>query len=89
MKIKISQNLIDAGEPENSQGCPLALACLEVVPDAIYMQVEPTCVTWGTIGEDDATPLVTYAHDAETWIEKFDSGEPVEPITVNLSTWHG
>ena len=82
MRVKISQKFIDAGKPQNSQKCPLALACRDAFPNAVGVHVGPSWVSWET--RSNTFVVHTYDHDAEDWIDKFDAGADVDPTTVNL-----
>ena len=88
MKIQVTQSNIDLGHLSTPGSCPLARAILDSIPDVWDVKAEHDEVSWKT-GSAGFGALTRYIcdHDARGWIEAFDSGIDVGPVTVNLENY--
>lgn len=80
--IRVNPEHIDAGEPDNCEKCPIALAVLEQFGDKL---------AWIEVSEAEIslhTPGTEYAADppaeAVEFITRFDNCDPVQPFEFTV-----
>ncbi len=80
MTINVTQEDIDKGKPDNNCECPVALAIRRTqnIPPHCHVYVEGKGAMWG---------FQSYALDTAgiNFIDSFDNGKPVTPLTVELT----
>ena len=84
--IRVTQEHIDQGEPQNGSSCPIALALQEQwdgeVTDVEVLAEGATVYTPGGWYCADTWPQV-----ASSFVEEFDYGEGGDPVEFPV-TWH-
>jgi hypothetical protein len=84
--INVTAEHIAAGERENCERCPVALAIRDAFPHLVYIEVAPEGISISLRGADiwGLKAHVDVAREVQEFIRAFDSGEPVEPFTFEL-----
>lgn len=90
--ITVTQDLIDTGERADCSMCPVARAITLSLPDGTSAQVRKQDgggYVWRTGLQKawwitDASQWKPFPPEVCTWIERFDAGDPCEPITFDL-----
>jgi len=78
MRIKVTQQDIDAGTRRSCLGCPIALALGRMVPGVSVGQGQIIWVADGEYHERDTPSAV------RRFISSFDDGYPVEPVVFDI-----
>lgn len=81
--VEVTQERIDAGERDNCEACPVALAVLAVVAEGVVVSVDGVSVALRLWGDDKFHHIVTPAR-AEGFIDAFDASRPVAPFRFPL-----
>lgn len=87
LRIEVTQTEIDSGKRHCGDSCPIALAIKKADPTLAYVDVDGSDIVVRRPGE------VHYMHvrtpdDAQSFINRFDAGVPVNPITLELTLTH-
>ena len=77
MKVRVTQQHIDAGEPEHAEYCPVARAVAEACP--LIESVLVLHKKWW--GDNVSHPL---PRSAQRFIARYDAGKPVKPFAFIL-----
>ena len=81
MKIHVSQDHIRVGQPRKPFDCPIALAIAIQVPGSTNVRVRSTTLSFKF---DKQTQVFTLSRKARKFIQAFDAGKLVEPISIIL-----
>ena len=79
--VSVTARHIATGIREDCEGCPVALAVIDALPDIPYVIVSPEAITVGPI---DAETRITPPAKVQDFIWAFDGGGLVEPFTFEL-----
>jgi len=90
VRVNVTQNDIDMGQPRSVCFCPFSLAIGRRVKKDIYFGVAGPYISY--CREDshpDADPIIENPDRVKEWIHSFDRGEEVSPIraTLEIPKW--
>lgn len=81
LTIRVTQNHIDKGRPEDCGRCPVALAVLDALPDVRRVYVDGDIISVRYARKDHVywCPI-----EVANFVSDFDSGDPVSPMTATV-----
>ncbi len=80
VRVDVTQECIDAGDPSNSKTCPVAYAANQI--DHLHrVEVNPYIIEFVYL---DQHYLIDLPMEAVEFIHQFDSGKYVEPFSFEI-----
>lgn len=79
IQVEVTQEHIDKGTSADCYACPIALAMTELGLENVMVDTGTFC--YGRFYLGYSTPGI----EAQSFISKFDDGEPVQPFTFPLT----
>ena len=83
-QVHIAQEFIDNGEISRPRFCPVALGCKPIFPD-ITVSVYPGFIAL-LPALSDVPVLFFNDEELAKWILRFDDGDEVQPITIEIDS---
>lgn len=83
LHINVTKRDIQRGTRGRATDCPVALAISRKLKNVDYVSVGQTCASWYT--KEEAMKDTPLPPEVTEFIQRFDSGEPVEPIRFYLN----